>query len=77
MAQRMDGKDKNKNFQLKSTKRQAKLRSACNIYDRYLNLLDEQQLFDYDDTDLEGYTCLHDISRTEIQSTRKVPVYYD
>lgn len=42
-------KDNNKNFQLKSTKRQAKLRSACNIYDRYLNLLDEQQLFDYDD----------------------------
>lgn len=42
-------KDVDKNFELKSIKRQAKLRSACNIYNKYLDILDEEQLFDYDD----------------------------
>lgn len=42
-------KDNNKIYSLKATKNQEKLRSACNIYEKYLAAMDEEKLFDYDD----------------------------
>lgn len=42
-------KNKNNQFELKSTSRQARLREVALVYDRYLHSMQENKLYDYDD----------------------------